>query len=256
MNAKELTRLLFQKLGYEIRKIRRPAAASAERPVGDMRALLEDLRMRGLQCSMILDVGAHKSDWSRLAKSVFPDAKMLLIEPQVEMQTFLDGFCAQFSGASYFQGGAGATPEKRVFTVWPDLAGSSFLPPADAAQQARGTQRIVEIETIDNLLLKNALPVPQLMKLDIQGFELEALKGAGSTFGTTEAYILEASLIAFSDVPGIPLFAEVIEFMRERKYVVYDFAGFLRRPFDGALGQCDLCFVKENSFLRKSSAWS
>jgi len=54
----------------------------------------------------------------------------------------------------------------------------------------------------------------------------------------------------------MPVFSDVINFMLARDYVVYDFAGFLRRPLDGALGQCDICFVKKNGFLRKSNDWN
>jgi hypothetical protein len=30
---------------------------------------------------------------------------------------------------------------------------------------------------------------------------------------------------------------------------------FLRRPLDGAIGQCDICFVKKDGFLKKSNEW-
>ena len=43
--------------------------------------------------------------------------------------------------------------------------------------------------------------------------------------------------------------------MAERDYVIYDFPGFLRRPFDGALAQMDVCFVKRNGILRHSNEW-
>src|SRR6266436_4167158 len=84
--------------------------------------------------------------------------------------------------------------------------------------------------------------IPDLVKLDVQGFELEALKGATQLFGRTEVFIMET-----------PVFHEVVQFMADRGYLTYDFPGFLRRPRDGALGQCGVCFVRENSPLRESS---
>ena len=62
-------------------------------------------------------------------------------------------------------------------------------------------------------------------------------------------------MFSFGTGDKMPEFAEVIAFMKARGYVAYDFPGFLRRPLDQALGQCDICFVQENGFLRSSHAW-
>jgi FkbM family methyltransferase len=64
-----------------------------------------------------------------------------------------------------------------MLTIWDDLAGSSFLPSESDELRESGKQRSVKIVTIDSLLEKDMMPMPQLVKLDIQGFELEALKG-------------------------------------------------------------------------------
>jgi hypothetical protein len=152
--------------------------------------------------------------------------------------------------------GAGAKKGVLTLTIWDDLYGSSFLPKQDDNLKIAGRQREIEIITIDDLIESSKIKPPEIIKLDIQGFELEALKGAEKTFGYTEAYILEVSLFSFSDVPGMPVLSDVINFMLERDYVVYDFPGFLRRPLDGALGQCDICFVKRNGFLRSSNDWN
>lgn len=253
---KGLIKKALQFFGYDILKLNPFPPGAAQRPVGDMKKLLEDMKVRGLNCKSIMDVGANVSDWSRMAKEVFHDARYCLIEPQVEMEPYLKAFCQISKGSVYFLAGAGKRVEEKALTVWDDMAGSSFLPPENDDLKISGKQRVINMISIDSIIEDKLFDVPEIVKLDVQGYELEALKGAEKIFGKTEVFILEVSLFAFSDVPGIPLFADVIKFMNDRDYVVYDFPGFSRRPLDGALAQCDVCFVKKNSFLRASNDWS
>jgi FkbM family methyltransferase len=221
-----------------------------------MAALLQDLKVRGLKCTQIIDIGANAGHWSGMVQGIFPDAAFCLIEPQEEMRPQLEALCKQYPRMHYHLAGAGPSEGNMLLTVWDDLLGSSMLPLANEHAMEKGKQREVPILTIDGLLAAGKLQMPQLIKLDIQGFELEALKGAETTFGHTEVYILEVSMFPFDDQPNLPQFAEVINFMLARGYVVYDFGGFGRRPYDGALGQCDVCFVKQNGFLRSSGRWN
>jgi FkbM family methyltransferase len=257
MSLKELVKAILKRFGFDLSRSKRDVAiGSDKRPTGRMDFLLEDLKFRGLQCNTIVDVGANCASWSNLAKAIFPTSAFCLIEPQVEMQAQLAAFCAQTNNSHYFLAGAGSKHETLTLTIWDDLSGSSFLVTPDKKLKENGKQREVEIITIDDLIKQEIIGMPELIKLDIQGFELEALRGAESTFGHTEAYILEVSLFSFSEVQAHPIFSDVINFMLERGYVIYDFAGFSRRPLDGALAQCDICFVKQNGFLRKSNYWT
>jgi hypothetical protein len=45
-------------------------------------------------------------------------------------------------------------------------------------------------------------------------------------------------------------FEEVIEYMKSKGFVCYDILSFLYRPYDGALSQMDVVFVKENGIFR------
>jgi len=256
---KKIIKRSINQFGFDIVKLpvnKYNTARLNERPVGRMDCLLEDLKYRGLNCQSILDVGANRTNWSRMARKEFPNASYHLIEPQIEMKPHLEEFCQEFKNSSYSLAGAGSKEGNLILTIWDNLEGSSFLPKPDNQLLKSDRQREVEIITIDGLIESSQIEVPDLIKLDIQGFELEALKGAEKIFGITEIIILEVSLFSFHDTQEAPVFSDVIDYMLEKDYVVYDFPGFIRRPLDGALGQCDICFAKKNGFLRSSNSWN
>jgi hypothetical protein len=49
---------------------------------------------------------------------------------------------------------------------------------------------------------------PTLLKLDVQGFELEAFKGAMETLSSVEVLVIETSLLQYNE--GSPLLGEVL----------------------------------------------
>jgi len=97
------------------------------RPVGEIHSFLEDIKQRGLNCKYILDVGANITEWSNMAKVIFPEAVFYLIEPLVELQSYLDKFCVNSPGSKYFLSGAGSKEEFLELTVFDYLPGSNFV---------------------------------------------------------------------------------------------------------------------------------
>lgn len=69
----------------------------------------------------------------------------------------------------------------------------------------------VQLRTIDSVLAGVQLEPPILLKLDLQGYELIALKGARETLDRCQAVLLEAALTPFYH--GEALFDEIHEFM-------------------------------------------
>ena len=94
---------------------------------------------------------------------------------------------------------------------------------------------------------------PQLLKVDVQGYELEVLKGGARTLSSVEAIIAEVSFFRFQ--AGMPVFHELVESLRRQGFVCYDVLSLSPRPLDGALAQADLLFVREDSQLRASNQW-
>jgi len=237
----KMIKKLFNAFGLEITR-------KWNSPVGEMESFLNDIKKRGLKCNYILDIGAYKGKFSKLAISVYPESAIYLIEPLKEMKHALEGFCNRNSKCKFFDFAVGPTSGMQPLRVFKDLAWSGFME-EDIPQKDKRTPRMVEMWTIDSMIQTEQIEIPDLVKIDVQGYELEVLKGAQSLFGKTEVFIIESAL--HNKHKSYPLIADVIGFMNDRNYVTYDFAGFLRQQHDGSLIECDLCFVKRESFLRK-----
>jgi hypothetical protein len=104
-----------------------------------------------------------------------------------------------------------------------------------------------QMTSLDSLLRDRGLSSPiSFLKLDVQGYELEVLRGAQDALLRTEFVLVEVSLIPVNT--GCPLVAEVVRYLSERGFCVYDFCSQIRRP-DWVLWQTDLLFVSQQSPL-------
>ena len=210
-----------------------------------MEGSLGNLAAVGFTPSAVLDVGAHEGRWARMAAKAFPGAAFHLFEAQPGQKPALEAALAEI-------GRRGSVniillgPESRRDVVFHVMGtGSSVLPEVTTFDR---TQICLPMRRLDDLAAELGLAAPLLIKLDTQGFELEILKGAGTTLGLAEVVMLEVSLLPYNE--GAPLFHDVVAFMAAAGFLAYDVCGAERRRADRVLFQCDMIFVKSDSELR------
>jgi hypothetical protein len=87
-----------------------------------------------------------------------------------------------------------------------------------------------------------------VLKVDVEGAELQVLEGAGATLEQTELVLLEVSFFRF--VPGGAELADVVAWMRAHGWSPYDVYNGHTRPLDGALAQVDMAFARDDGPLR------
>lgn len=204
-------------------------------------------KKNGLAPRTVIDVGAAWGKWSRACANVFSDARYFMVEPLKECCAQLEVVTKELNNAQFVQTVVGQTEGSVTFHVHPDLEGSSiYLEDEDGVN---GMPRELPCTTLDTLRRTHALEPPFLLKLDVQGAELEALRGGTEVLRDAAYVILEVSLLA--TCRGTPAFDEVITFMKAHGFAVYDVLGLLYRPLDRALCQIDICFVKEESVFRR-----
>ena len=98
------------------------------------------------------------------------------------------------------------------------------------------------------------LDFPSFIKMDVQGFEKRVIDGGPSAFKHADLVLMECQFIPFcQDMRSLD---ETIAHMSSIGFVPYEFVDFLRRPLDGAMGQCDIMFVKKGHSLISNISWA
>jgi FkbM family methyltransferase len=211
----------------------------------NMRSSLRRLFQLGARPRVIVDGGANVGDWTRLARRIFPHATILMVEAQPEHQSALARLCqsdpSHLRYASTLLGPeAAGTATMYVTEDTGRRTGSSVLP-----ENTDVPRRAVELPTtsLDALMAAQSLQ-PDLIKLDVQGYEIEVLKGATKALRDAEFLLLELSFWPYND--GAPLLAEALAWMRQKGFRAFDVFDLARRR-DAVLLQGDFLFVREGS---------
>ena len=249
-----MVNLALSPFGVEIRRrIPQPAQPDAASPTArvdgprnSMRGLLEQCKKLGFHPQTIFDVGVGAG--TPALYRAFPDAKLVLIEPLAEFRPCLEKIMEKYPNACYFPAAASKESGDITIHVHPDLVGSSLYL-EDEDSNVNGEPRVVPAITLDEICEKNHFEGPYLIKVDVQGAELQVLQGGSQVFDHTELVILEVVLFQF--FVGGSQFFDVISFMKQRGFVAYDIFDPHYRPLDHAMSQVDIAFVKEFGEFRK-----
>jgi FkbM family methyltransferase len=204
---------------------------------------LENLRRCGFHPASVIDVGAFVGEWTRRTRAIWPEAKYLMIEPQPNKQERLRALCDDSVSLEWAL--LGSEPSASVRFHMDDFGNSSVL---ESVQNKCPIAESLPMKTLDSVVAERKMNGPILLKEDVQGFELEVLRGANETLRNTEVILLEVSTLPYN--VGAPLFSDVVAFMADRRFLLYDVCHLHRRYTDQAVFQMDVLFAREDSALR------
>lgn len=210
---------------------------------------LTNLRQLGFSPKFCLDIGAYEGYWTADFKKIFPGCAVTMIEGQFLKEPALIKVKNAYNDVNYKIALLGASETTVKFNIY-ETASSVLVEHFDT--EAKTEQR--SLSTLDNVLEKNDYYKPDFIKIDTQGYELEILKGGEKALADAEFVLLEVSLLDI--YVNSPLVIDVLNFMKEHGFVLYDICTLMKRPLDKALFQSDFLFVKENSPFRNNKHWA
>lgn len=204
--------------------------------VPGLMVVLKRLRDMGVAPRRILDIGACKGEWAAGVRAVLPDAKFTLVEPiaYVELGAFsdvryellfsseteVDWYEQRNSGDSIYRERthhyANATPARRRTTTLDRLFGDGGASPFD------------------------------LIKLDVQGAEIEVMRGGEALLRRAAFVVLEMPFFGMYN-DGAPTFAMVLNYMDGLGFIPFDIIQQHREAH--FLMQVDFIFVRSDHQL-------
>lgn len=201
---------------------------------------------------LILDIGANHGNWSRTMAAAFPQARLVMVEPQKWLAAACNDLIEK--GHTFIAAGAGRKPGSQLFTFNTDRDDSSSFTTNTQEAVARGyRQDWVEVVTIDSLVQQWEGQVPDIIKIDAEGLDLEVIEGASGVLGKTEVILIEAAVNAsFEDTNMCCVMAA----MDLAGYRLFDITE-LNRPFEPRiLWLVELVFIKKNGLIHQKIAAS
>ncbi len=213
--------------------------------VQDMTARLRNLRRAGFKPTGVIDGGAYQGDWTKEIWGVWPSVPCAIVEPLEARQLGLQALAKAVPGSFVVPQALAAQDGITHFALGETNSGI-------VNEASAGNTVEVSCTTLETLLNEHPQFKPNFLKLDLQGHELPALKGAGARLQQFEVVLLEVSVIRIGDVPS---FSEMDQFMISQGFRVYDVIPQYYRPLDGALWQMDVLFVRNDSPLVASREW-
>ena len=197
---------------------------------------------------VVLDIGANVGDYSAAILRVFPKAKIFAFEPSSYALTVLQERFKGNDSVTIVPYALGSSNSMK--TLWSDVAGSGLaslskrrLNPFDTGFNV---SEQVEVITLDSWV-DNTKILPSFIKIDVEGHELDVLKGGSKTLSKVHLVQFE---FGGANIDSRTFFRDLWYLLTEIGFDIYRISpnGLIHIS---RYSESDECFAYSNFFARK-----
>ena len=168
----------------------------------------------------LIDVGSNKGQFVLLCIKFFPNLLIYSFEPIKEALIKQKNLLSFKNNIYFYNTGIGNKKKKINFFITNRVDSSSFLTINKSKNYNKNyyvkEKRKIKIQKLDQILNNKKLIKPVLIKIDVQGFELEVLKGSKKTLPNIDYLLLEVSKNQMYNKQALEI--EIINFLKKEKF--------------------------------------
>jgi FkbM family methyltransferase len=169
----------------------------------------------------IIDIGANRGQFALAAREYCPQASVMSFEPLSKAAAVYREVFAGDKKVILHEAAIGPSEQTMRMHLSAREDSSSLLP-ISAAQEDNfpGTGEVgtldVSVAPLEKYILDKDLVRPMLLKLDVQGFEFEALLGCASLLNQVDVIYCECSFVELYD--GQKLAFDIIDWLAQKGF--------------------------------------
>jgi FkbM family methyltransferase len=242
---KQSIKAISRRLGYEAGKIR---TAFPNEPFEAQRQLMSG---RGKSQITILDIGANKGQTAEKYRAKFPGAEIYCFEPFPDSVTLLEKKFSHDARIHIMPMAVTNENGNNNFYLNDTDATHSLLPRSVSGRryypksaEPKGNIE-VRTTTLDDFVAARQAPAIDILKFDIQGGELMAMRGAKGLLQSGHVSLIYTEAFFIPHYEGAPLFHELWSFLAEFGYSLFGIYK-IHRATNGQIRYADVLFVSES----------
>jgi FkbM family methyltransferase len=238
---KEMIKRILQLIGLEIKLIKNGGGIQ-----GHLKAVLEKYRI-----DLVIDVGANRGQFSQMLRDTGYKGDILSFEPVSSSFEILNRISKKDSKWKSIKLGLGDKTEQNNINVFDSTHFSSLLNPSNFGKEVfrqieSSRQEIIQIDTLDNILLQEGLLGNRriFLKMDTQGYDLNVFKGAKKSLNNIVGLLSEISFIPIYN--NMPPYRQALEEFERNDFAVSGLFPVVRNT-DLSIIEMDCVMVKRSA---------
>jgi FkbM family methyltransferase len=216
---------------------------------GTVAGMEHSLVLENLGCEYVVDVGANRGQFALVARKVFPKATIQSFEPLAEPVQVFKRIFAHDPNTTIYPFAIGRTKMTSTIHITHADDSSSMLPitKTQSGMFAGATEkeiRQVVVFPLSELINPTSIPFASLLKIDVQGYELDVLQGCEDILEKFSHLYIECSFIELYE--GQALAHQIIAWLEDRSFILSSIHNLFYSK-NGMAIQGDFLFSKRNN---------